>query len=164
MVEVKHLCASYSDQEILHDISLSFLPGKVTVLAGPNGCGKSTLLRAILGFAEKTGGEITVDGGRMETFSQRELAQKIAYLPQSRPIPNISAYRMVLHGRFPYLGYPRRYRQEDREAVKKALERVGADTLARYVEKFGITQSVSFDGITTAKGNFQIRNFYGTLI
>ena len=99
MVEVKHLCASYSDQEILHDISLSFLPGKVTVLAGPNGCGKSTLLRAILGFAEKTGGEITVDGRRMETFSQRELAQKIAYLPQSRPIPNISAYRMVLHGR-----------------------------------------------------------------
>ena len=131
MVEVKHLCASYSDQEILHDISLSFLPGKVTVLAGPNGCGKSTLLRAILGFAEKTGGEITVDGRRMETFSQRELAQKIAYLPQSRPIPNISAYRMVLHGRFPYLGYPRRYRQEDREAVKKALERVGADALAQ---------------------------------
>ena len=109
MVEVKHLCASYSDQEILHDISLSFLPGKVTVLAGPNGCGKSTLLRTILGFAEKTGGEIMVDGKSVDTISPRELARKIAYLPQSRPIPNISAYRMVLHGRFPYLGYPRRY-------------------------------------------------------
>ncbi len=33
---------------------------------------------------------------------------------------------------------------------------LGADTLTSYVEKFGITQSVSFDGITTAKGNFQI--------
>ena len=131
MVEVKHLCASYSDQEILHDISLSFLPGKVTVLAGPNGCGKSTLLRTILGFAEKTGGEIMVDGKSVDTISPRELARKIAYLPQSRPIPNISAYRMVLHGRFPYLGYPRRYRKEDHDAVKKALERVGADTLGQ---------------------------------
>ena len=33
---------------------------------------------------------------------------------------------------------------------------LGADTLTSYVEKFGVTQSVSFDGITTAKGNFQI--------
>ena len=131
MVELKHLCASYSDQEILHDISLSFVPGKVSVLLGPNGCGKSTLLRAILGFAEKSGGEIMVDGRGVETFSPRELARKIAYLPQSRPIPNISAYRMVLHGRFPYLGYPRRYRKEDHEAVKKALEQVGADGLAQ---------------------------------
>ena len=62
MVEVKHLCASYSDQEILHDISLSFLPGKVTVLAGPNGCGKSTLLRTILGFAQKNPCGFTVSG------------------------------------------------------------------------------------------------------
>ena len=99
MVELKHLCASYSDQEILRDISLSFVPGKVTVLLGPNGCGKSTLLRAVLGFAEKTGGEIMVDGKSVDTISPRELARKIAYLPQSRPIPNISAYRMVLHGR-----------------------------------------------------------------
>ena len=131
MVELKHLYASYPQKEVLHDISLTFVPGKVTVLLGPNGCGKSTLLRAILGFAEKTGGEVFVDGRAAESLSPKELAQKIAYLPQSRPIPNISAYRMVLHGRFPYLGYPRRYRLEDHRAVKQALEQVNADSLAQ---------------------------------
>lgn len=131
MVELKQLCASYPHKEVLHDISLTFDPGKVTVLLGPNGCGKSTLLRAVLGFAEKTGGEVWVDGRAVERLSPKELAQRVAYLPQSRPVPNISAYRMVLHGRFPYLGYPRRYRGEDHQAVKRALEQVGADTLAQ---------------------------------
>ena len=31
--------------------------------------------------------------------ARRQLAQKVTYLPQSRTVPNITAYRMVLHGR-----------------------------------------------------------------
>lgn len=131
MVELKNLCASYPHKEALQNVSLTFFPGKVTVLLGPNGCGKSTLLRAVLGFVDRTGGEVLADGVPVGTLSPKELARKIAYLPQSRPVPNISAYRMVLHGRFPYLGYPRCYRKEDHQAVKKALERVKADAFAQ---------------------------------
>ena len=130
MVELKHLSAAYPEGEALHDISLTLHPGKVLVLLGPNGCGKSTLLRTILGFVEKTRGDILLDGKPIEALSGRERAQKIAYLPQSRPVPNITARRMVLHGRFPYLGYPRRYRPEDHAAVREALLRADAADLA----------------------------------
>lgn len=130
MVELKGLSAAYPEGEVLHDISLTIQPGQVLVLLGPNGCGKSTLLRTILGFVPKTGGEIRVDGAPIQSLSPRDLAQKIAYLPQSRPVPNITARRMVLHGRFPYLGYPRRYRPEDQAAVCEALERTDALSLA----------------------------------
>lgn len=130
MVELKHVCAAFSEREVLHDLSLTFHKGEVTVLLGPNGCGKSTLLRTVLGFVDRTGGEILLDGCPIEDFSPRKLAQQIAYLPQSRPVPNITARRMVLHGRFPYLGYPRRYRKEDHAAVTGAMEKADAADLA----------------------------------
>ena len=130
MVELKHVCAAFAEGEVLHDISLTFPNGKVTVLLGPNGSGKSTLLRTILGFVEQTQGEILIDGAPLEGLSPREKAQRIAYLPQSRPVPNITARRMVLHGRFPYLGYPRRYRPEDNAAVDDAMKKADAADLA----------------------------------
>ncbi|MCI7158051.1 MAG: ABC transporter ATP-binding protein, partial [Flintibacter sp.] len=42
----------------------------------------------------------------------------------------ITARKMVLHGRFPYLSYPRRYRKEDYEAARRAMERSDAWELA----------------------------------
>ena len=49
----------------------------------------------------------------------------MAYLPQNRRVPDISVLSLVLHGRFPYLSYPRRYRPEDREAALRALAWAG---------------------------------------
>ena len=50
MIQLQHVCAGYRGRAVLQDISLSFTPGEVLVLAGPNGCGKSTLLRTALGL------------------------------------------------------------------------------------------------------------------
>ena len=58
-------------------------------------------------------------------FSTRDLAKEIAYLAQSKQIPDCSVLRMVLYGRFAYLTYPRRYRKEDFEIARKALSWVG---------------------------------------
>ena len=115
---------------VLVGISLDFRPGEVLAVIGPNGCGKSTLLRAANGLLPRTGGDVLLDGIPLERLSARETAQKVAYLPQSRSVPNITAGRMVLHGRFPYLSYPRRYRREDHEMVKRTLAWVGASDLA----------------------------------
>lgn len=130
MIELKDLRAGYPGRTVLEGVSLDFRPGEVLAILGPNGCGKSTLLRAANGLLSRTGGEVLVDGLPLEQLSPRETARKIAYLPQSRTVPNITAGRMVLHGRFPYLSYPRRYRQEDREMVRQALDWVGAGELA----------------------------------
>lgn len=130
MIEVRNLCAGYRGRAILKDVTLSFADGEVLALLGPNGCGKSTLLRTALGLQPRLGGEILIDGVPLEQLSGRELAQKAAYLAQTRNVPSIKAQRMVLHGRFPYLSYPRRYRPEDIEMARRALEWADALELA----------------------------------
>jgi iron complex transport system ATP-binding protein len=131
VIELKQLRVGYSGHPVLDGVDLTFREGEVMVLLGPNGSGKTTLLRTVLGFLPKQGGEIWVDGVPMEELTPRQLAQKAAYLAQSRNVPSITAERMVLHGRFPYLSYPRRYKAEDREIAKRALERADAADLAQ---------------------------------
>lgn len=130
MIELIDVCAGYDGEEILHKINMTLEPGKVTVLVGPNGCGKSTLLKSLVRLNPHTAGKIKVQGRDIREYSQQELAKQIAYLPQSRNVPDITVLRMVLHGRFPYLKYPRRYRQEDIMKAREALEWVGIAHLA----------------------------------
>lgn len=130
MIELRGLCAGYPGREVLKHVDLNLKPGKVLVLVGPNGCGKSTLLKSSCGLLPKSGGEILLDGAPLEDYSARLIAQKVAYLPQSRSVPNITARRMVLHGRFPYLPYPRRYRREDRQIAEQALRWADAAEIA----------------------------------
>ena len=62
MLEVKNLRAGYGAINVLWDVSLQIMPGKLTAIIGPNGAGKTTLLRAIVGLTEATLGEIIDDG------------------------------------------------------------------------------------------------------
>lgn len=130
MIELVNVCAGYDDKEILHGVHLKIQPGKVTVLVGPNGCGKSTLLKTLVRLNPHVSGQISVAGRPITTYSSVTLARQIAYLPQKRNVPDIGALRMVLHGRFPYLRYPRRYRSEDIEKAREALRWVGMEDLA----------------------------------
>lgn len=130
MLRIKEVCTGYEGREVLHGISAQIEAGKITVLAGPNGCGKTTLLKTVTGIVSKTSGEIWIDGKKIEEYSTQTLAQKIAYLPQKRNVPDITVRRMVLHGRFPYLNYPRRYRSEDLEIADQALQQVGMEAYA----------------------------------
>lgn len=130
MIELMDLQVGYPGRLVLEHVSLTFRPGQVTVLVGPNGSGKSTLIRTVLALQPKLGGDILIDGDPVEQLSPRALAQKAAYLAQSRNVPNITAFRMVLHGRFPYLPYPRRYRPEDRILAAQAMEQADAADLA----------------------------------
>ena len=129
MIELINMNAGYDGKVILHDINMRFEPGKVTALIGPNGCGKSTLFKAIVRINPHTSGRILVDGKEITNYSSKELAKKVAYLPQSRKVPDISVLSMVLHGRFAYLSYPRQYRKEDIEIARKALAWVGLSHL-----------------------------------
>lgn len=125
MVELRNVSSGYGQEEILHDINLSFEEGKITIIIGPNGCGKSTLLKTIIGLNTHTSGEITIGGTSIKKLQATDLAQRIAYLPQNKIPTDISVLRMVLHGRFPYLKYPRRYQEKDIMIAQKALEQMG---------------------------------------
>jgi len=124
MLEIKNLTAGYAGKPVLQNLSLTIPAGQVTAVVGPNGCGKSTLLKVLAGILPGQG-SLLLQGQALDGLSSRERAQKIAYLPQNRTVPEITAGRLVLHGRFPYLSYPRRYRQEDYGAAERAMARLG---------------------------------------
>ncbi|MBP3605116.1 MAG: ABC transporter ATP-binding protein [Clostridia bacterium] len=131
MLELNRISAGYGKQTVLDGISVDFEKGKLTSIIGVNGCGKSTLLKAILGILPLSGGEIFIDGENLLTISRNEIAKKIAYLSQGKNIPDMTVEQMVLHGRFPFLSYPRRYSSHDREVAIKAMETVGVAEFAR---------------------------------
>lgn len=121
MIEIKNLSAGYETKEVLHHVSMEFEPGRITVLIGPNGCGKSTLLKTLVRIHESWNGQIYVSGDDIKSLDSRQLAKRVAYLPQSKKAPDISVLKMVLHGRFAYLNYPRKYRALDFEIARSAL-------------------------------------------
>lgn len=130
MMELFKLCAGYGKEQVLYEASLKCEKGKISTLIGPNGCGKSTLLKTVIGMLPIKEGEIRIDGVSISELSEQMRAQKIAYLAQSKNVPDITVEKMVLHGRFPYLSYPRRYRKCDYEAAYAALEKMGIVDLA----------------------------------
>jgi iron complex transport system ATP-binding protein len=130
MLEVRNLSAGYPGNPVLEHISLTIPQGAVTVIAGPNGCGKSTLLKALAGILPAAGSAV-LDGQELLALTGRELARKVAFLPQNRQLPEITVENLVLHGRFPYLSYPRRYRPEDYRIAREAMARMGIADLAK---------------------------------
>ena len=130
MIELKNLAVGYSFHKVLENVDLSFRHGEVTALVGVNGSGKSTLIRTAMGLQSPLEGAVLLDGSPVHEIHPKERAKQMAYLAQFRSVPNITVERMVLHGRFPHLSYPRTYRQEDRERVRRAMEQAGVAELA----------------------------------
>lgn len=126
MIRLRNLSAGYFGRPVIENVTMAFEPGKVTVLTGPNGSGKSTLLKAALGLLPAIEGSVLYDEKDIRLLKRRQIARKAAFLTQSRNTPSIRALQMVLHGRFPYLSYPRYYGREDYEAARTAMDATGS--------------------------------------
>ncbi len=125
MLRLEQVTAGYQKNPVIKEIDLTFERGKITVLTGPNGSGKSTLLKAIVGLCEIHKGTVLLNNKKKGEFSDKEFAGYVSYLPQSHGGGAITVERMVLHGRFPYLSYPRRYREKDYKCCFQAMEQMG---------------------------------------
>ena len=130
-IEVKNLCFSYGNRPVLHDISFKVEKGEFLSILGPNGVGKSTLFRCVLGLLSGYTGQVLVDGIDSRSFSVREAAKHIAYIPQSsHPIFNYSVFDIVLMGRTNGLSTFRSPKKKDAEICRWALDKVGISHLA----------------------------------
>jgi len=128
MIQLKRVSAGYYGKPVIRNVTLDFIPGELLVLVGPNGSGKSTLLKAALGLLDTMDGEVLYDEQNIRTLGRKQVAQQAAFLTQSRNTPSITTERMVLHGRFPYLSYPRHYGKGDYAAADKAMEITGTQS------------------------------------
>jgi iron complex transport system ATP-binding protein len=90
---------------VLDGVSLAVARGAIVGLLGPNGSGKTTLLRLLAGTRSPRAGGITLDSRPISGFSRRELARRIAVVPQeTHSAFDFSALEIVLMGRYPHLG------------------------------------------------------------
>lgn len=124
MLEAFGISVNYGKRRVLDEVSVEFERGMLTSVVGVNGCGKSTLLRALLGLVPR-GGSVMIDGADASKLSRVEIARRVSYLAQGKDTPDMTVMELVLHGRFPHVGYPRRYSEGDREIASEAMARVG---------------------------------------
>ncbi|NLL73657.1 MAG: ABC transporter ATP-binding protein [Clostridiales bacterium] len=122
MIKLNNIYAGYNKVEIIKNINITFEEGSITSIIGKNGCGKTTLLRTASNLLKPYRGDIIIDGKDITEYHNKELAKKVSFLPQLRAVPNITVYNLVMHGRYPYLGFSRTPQKKDKEIVEQAIE------------------------------------------
>jgi iron complex transport system ATP-binding protein len=131
MLEIRDLTLSYGERVALRDVSLSLARGELLGVVGPNASGKSSLIRAITRVVPPLRGEVWLDGSPVRHLSQRELALRVAVVPQNPYLPEaFTALEVVLMGRTPHLGLLQSEGRADWAAVRRALEQTDAWDLA----------------------------------
>jgi iron complex transport system ATP-binding protein len=109
---------------------LALPAGKITALLGPNGCGKSTLLNCFSRLLTPDSGEILLDEKPIAGFSARQLARRLALLPQHHLSPRGSLYGNWFPTRSPWLSLWGRLSAEDNERVNVAMSQTRTRNLA----------------------------------
>lgn len=121
---------SRGKRSVLEGVTLGFGAGRFLALLGANGAGKSTLFRLLLGFLSAKRGEVRLDGAPLSSFSRREIARRVAYVPQGHVTPFPYTVReVVMLGRLPETGFLRAPRAQDREIVEGIIARLGIERL-----------------------------------
>ncbi|BAI97681.1 ABC transporter [Sphingobium sp. TA15] len=111
----------------VNGIDLHLEPGQLVGIIGPNGAGKSTLIRAMLGLIKRESGSVLIDGVDSARLTRREIARRIAYLPQGQSLHwPLAVERLVALGRMPHLGPLSRLSLEDEALIDAALARADA--------------------------------------
>lgn len=108
----------------LRDASFAIPQGTITALVGVNGAGKSTLFKALMGFLPASSGEITILGRPVKEVMKD---QAVAYVPQAEEVDwtfPVLVEDVVMMGRYGHMGFFRRPRAADHDAVDAALARV----------------------------------------
>lgn len=126
-IDVNNATFSYDEERpIFRNISFSVSQGEVLCLLGPNGAGKSTLIRCLNRLLPLSSGTVYLDGQDISRLSRRQIAKKIAYVPQSHiPAFPYTVFNVVLMGRTAHHGFLSSPGKKDRDIAEQAMESLG---------------------------------------
>lgn len=126
----ERVSVAYDGHRVLEELSLDVAPGAWVGLIGPNGAGKSTLLKAMSGIVGYEG-KMMVDGRDLASMTRRDIARKIAIVPQRPLLPEAMSVReYVLIGRTPYISYFGAESKHDFEVVRRVVNSLELSHLA----------------------------------
>jgi iron complex transport system ATP-binding protein len=127
----RDLTIGYNDRVVGTRLDISLKTGEVLALLGPNGGGKTTLLKTLLGLLPPKGGEVELGGRPLASYTSRERARRIAYVPQSHTATfAFTVETVVLMGRTVHGSLFNRPTAADRVVAARMLERFGIAHLA----------------------------------
>jgi len=113
----------YDKEEILKGVNIEIAKGEITSIIGANGCGKSTLLKNLTRIYTPKSGRVYIDFKSIKEYGYKELARKLAILPQGPQSPEgITVEELCYFGRNPYRGFLDDKSKRDREMVEYALK------------------------------------------
>jgi iron complex transport system ATP-binding protein len=111
---------------VLRNVVLEVNRGDLVGILGPNGSGKTTLLKLLGGVFPPASGSVTLDGRPLAGWSHREIARRVAFVPQETNAPfDFTVLDIVLMGRFPHLGAFALEGPEDLAIARQAMEATG---------------------------------------
>lgn len=120
-ISVQSMSTSYGGPPVLKNINLNIAKSSLISVIGANGSGKSTLLRTLCRLLKIQSGYIYIDKKNILSYSKKELAKKISFLPQYKFLPeDMTVYELVSYGRFPHSSFLRNTKQ-DKESIAKAI-------------------------------------------
>jgi iron complex transport system ATP-binding protein len=123
MLQTKDLTLAYGERTIIDELNIEIPKGEITVFIGGNGCGKSTLLRSIARLLKPKQGSVLLEGDAIAKLSTKEVARKMAILPQSPTAPEgLTVLQLVKQGRYPHQTWLKQWSHEDEEIVQNALK------------------------------------------
>jgi iron complex transport system ATP-binding protein len=130
-LHTEQLKLSYDGNTIIKELNLKIPEGKITALVGRNGCGKSTILKSLARLLKPSSGYVYLDGKAIQKMSTKEVAKKLAILPQSPVAPEgLTVEGLVGYGRYPHQNLLGGKSEEDKKIVQWALEVTGTSALA----------------------------------
>jgi ABC-type cobalamin/Fe3+-siderophores transport system ATPase subunit len=135
LLQARDLSFSYrskhaAGRRVLSGVSIDVQPGTIVGLLGPNGSGKTTLVRILAGMLRPDSGTVVLDGTPVAQMPRRELARRIAVVPQETHTTfDFSVIDMVLMGRYPHLGPFELEGRDDLEIAREALRVTGTSSL-----------------------------------
>lgn len=124
-------------RDVLRDVSVAISPGELVAVLGPNGSGKTTLLRLAIGLLAPSAGTVRLDGRPLSSWSRREIARRVAMLPQLPVLPDgFRVEELVEMGRAPHARSRFGATAEDGDAVERALRDADAmDLVGRRIDE-----------------------------
>ncbi|WP_201508891.1 ABC transporter ATP-binding protein [Psychrobacter alimentarius] len=131
MLRVNQLTISRQGNTLLDNISCELNSNELIALVGHNGSGKSTLIKALAGEMSVNGGSISLDERHIADYSNKELAQQMAYLPQQLPdAAGFTVRELVMLGRYPHQKWLQKPSQIDKDKVEQAMRTTKVEAFA----------------------------------